>query len=376
MKPHESVTAMTGAALLAGCAIGPNYKRPDIDTPAQYKEVAAQETPAAPPPAQWWTLFNDSVLNDLESRVEVSNQNLVASEAAYRQALAVVREQRASLFPSISADAGVTKSGGGARGGGTVVTTPGGTVSRTSSGNGAIYQAGAQRELGDRYLGRPAAARSRTRTRSLTPARTISSSPSCRCRRSSRPRYLQLREEDAELRLLNDTVTAYQRALPDRAESLQRRHGCEDRRAAGPDAARERAGAGFPGRADARSGGARHRRAHRCSLPAASLWSRNPIGTRTCRACRLAFLLLCCSDGRTLLRLEQQVVAANASIGVAEAAYFPSLTLNGQLQLSFDVGGYAVQVCECRAHPGRVTGGDGFRCGQDACARRGCAGGV
>ncbi len=120
-------------------------------------------------------------------RVEVSNQNLAASEAAYRQALAVVREQRASLFPSIDANAGVTKSGGGARGGGTVVTTPGGSVSRTSSGNGEIYQAGGSASWEIDLWGALARARSRTRTRSLMRAPVISSSPSCPCRRSSRP---------------------------------------------------------------------------------------------------------------------------------------------------------------------------------------------
>ncbi len=71
---------------------------PAADSPAQYKEsTSAGTTTEAAGSQAWWTLFGDPTLDDLESRVEVSNQNLAASEAAYRQAYAVVREQRAGF---------------------------------------------------------------------------------------------------------------------------------------------------------------------------------------------------------------------------------------------------------------------------------------
>jgi NodT family efflux transporter outer membrane factor (OMF) lipoprotein len=320
------LAALTGAALLAGCAIGPNYKRPDIDTPAQYKEINAQETPAAPP-AQWWTLFNDPVLNDLESRVEVSNQNLAASEAAYRQALAVVREQRASLFPSISADAGVTKSGGGARGGGTVVTTPGGTVSRTSSGNGAIYQAGASASWELDIWG--------ALRRSLENAHALADASAndlkfakLSMQTQLATTYLQLREEDAELRLLNDTVTAYQRAfqiaqnrynvgMAVKTDVLQAQTQLANAQAQASQVALTRAQgehaiAALIGTA---AGG--------FALESQPDWHTDvpsvPAGVPSTLLQRRP----------DVAASERQVVAANASIGVAEAAYFPSLTLNG-----------------------------------------------
>jgi NodT family efflux transporter outer membrane factor (OMF) lipoprotein len=321
------LAAMTGAALLAGCAIGPNYKRPDIDTPAQYKELNAQETPATLPPAQWWTLFNDPTLNDLESRVEVSNQNLVASEAAYRQALAAVREQRASLLPSINADAGVTKSGGGARGGGTVVTTPGGTVSRTSSGNGEIYQAGASASWEIDLWG--------ALRRSLENAHALADASAndlkfakLSMQTQLATTYLQLREEDAELRLLNDTVTAYQRALQIaqnrynvgmavKTDVLQAQTQLANAQAQASQVALTRAQA-------------EHAIAALIGVPAGGFTLESQPDWHTdvpnVPAGVPSTLLQRRPD---VAASERQVVAANASIGVAEAAYFPSLTLTG-----------------------------------------------
>jgi NodT family efflux transporter outer membrane factor (OMF) lipoprotein len=60
----------------------------------------------------WWELFNDPVLNDLASRVEISNQNVAAAVAAYTQARAFTAEQRASLFPNVGLDVGANRSGG------------------------------------------------------------------------------------------------------------------------------------------------------------------------------------------------------------------------------------------------------------------------
>src|SRR5581483_6044710 len=138
------MTATALCALLCGCAVGPNYKRPSTANPAHYKApVAAASSPA---PDAWWTLFHDDVLNQLEEQVEVSNQNLAQAEAAYAQAMALVSEQRSALFPSFSAAASATRfsSGGAATptaslGGGATgvtLTTPG-------ARSAATYQASA-----------------------------------------------------------------------------------------------------------------------------------------------------------------------------------------------------------------------------------------
>jgi NodT family efflux transporter outer membrane factor (OMF) lipoprotein len=111
------------AALIAGCAVGPAYERPAVETPAQFKEGQGEWVRAAPADTlergPWWELFQDPDLNALASQVEVSNQNVAAAVAAYAQARALVAQQRASLFPTVSLDAGATRSGGGGSVGGT-----------------------------------------------------------------------------------------------------------------------------------------------------------------------------------------------------------------------------------------------------------------
>ena len=99
------VFAAALALLVTGCAVGPAYQRPTAPDVAAFKEAGDWVT-AAPADAlergPWWLLFNDPVLNDLAARVEVSNQNVAAAVAAYAQARALVAEQRAGLFPSVT----------------------------------------------------------------------------------------------------------------------------------------------------------------------------------------------------------------------------------------------------------------------------------
>jgi NodT family efflux transporter outer membrane factor (OMF) lipoprotein len=125
--PCSSVFQRFGAALcaalgLAGCAVGPNYERPPVETPAAYKEskdwVLARPADAQPK-GQWWEVFGDPVLSGLLEQVSVSNQDLAAAEARYRQASAAVGAARSGLFPTIGADAGATRAGRGTSSSGT-----------------------------------------------------------------------------------------------------------------------------------------------------------------------------------------------------------------------------------------------------------------
>jgi NodT family efflux transporter outer membrane factor (OMF) lipoprotein len=98
--------------ILAGCTVGPNYKRPAAEVPPVYKEVGDWK-PAQPNDQKldgnWWEIFQDSQLNTLEAQVNVSNQNLKAAEAQYTQARALVRYQRADYFPTITAGASANR---------------------------------------------------------------------------------------------------------------------------------------------------------------------------------------------------------------------------------------------------------------------------
>jgi len=98
--------------LLAGCTVGPNYKRPAAEVPPVYKEVG--DWKQAQPndekfSGNWWEIFQDPQLNTLERKVNVSNQNLKAAEAQYTQARATLRYYRADLFPTITVNPSATR---------------------------------------------------------------------------------------------------------------------------------------------------------------------------------------------------------------------------------------------------------------------------
>jgi NodT family efflux transporter outer membrane factor (OMF) lipoprotein len=97
---------------MAGCAVGPDYQRPEASVPADYKEVKGWKI-AVPrddlDKGNWWSIYHDPVLDGLEGRVEINNQTLQAAEAAYREAHDVVAEARAQLFPTLTADPSMTR---------------------------------------------------------------------------------------------------------------------------------------------------------------------------------------------------------------------------------------------------------------------------
>jgi NodT family efflux transporter outer membrane factor (OMF) lipoprotein len=103
-------------ASLAACEVGPDYERPTAPTPASYKEIDGwkpSEPQEAASGSAWWTIYKDSLLDDLEKQIDISNQTLKASEAAFRQASAVVQEARSAFFPTVAVDASAQRTGTG-----------------------------------------------------------------------------------------------------------------------------------------------------------------------------------------------------------------------------------------------------------------------
>jgi NodT family efflux transporter outer membrane factor (OMF) lipoprotein len=103
---------MIAVLQFAGCMVGPKYHVPTTPAPAAYKEQG--DWKAAQPNDQslggdWWTIFQDSQLDSLERQVNVSNQNLKAAEAQYRQARAVLRYNRADYYPTVTAGPGASR---------------------------------------------------------------------------------------------------------------------------------------------------------------------------------------------------------------------------------------------------------------------------
>ncbi|MEK0435132.1 MAG: hypothetical protein RL369_1181 [Pseudomonadota bacterium] len=103
------------SVLLGACSfgrVGPDYRKPAVVLPAQFKEADGwtEAKPAdANPREPWWQLFDDPLLNELAPRVAVSNQNIAASVAAFQQAQALVAQQRASLFPTLNLTGAATR---------------------------------------------------------------------------------------------------------------------------------------------------------------------------------------------------------------------------------------------------------------------------
>ena len=100
---------MRAASIIAsvacsGCApVGPNFERPAAIVSPQFKEIKGWKiaTPRAnEPKGEWWSVFHDPELDQLMRVVAVSNQTIKADEANYRQALALINEARAGLFPN------------------------------------------------------------------------------------------------------------------------------------------------------------------------------------------------------------------------------------------------------------------------------------
>ena len=125
------------ALALTACAVGPNYHRPSAPVPQRFKEADGWK-PAEPREAAsgspWWSVYDDATLDELEKQIDVSNQTLKQSEASWREAIAVVSQARAGLFPTIGVDATASRSGGpGAKSGAVASTGSGGLLAVPSS---------------------------------------------------------------------------------------------------------------------------------------------------------------------------------------------------------------------------------------------------
>ncbi|OYV33972.1 MAG: RND transporter, partial [Acidocella sp. 20-61-6] len=197
----KRVFVLTLSVALSGCMVGPDYKQPLMTAPAAYKEapgwVQAQPSDAAPK-GEWWVVFNDPDLNQLEPLVAINNQTLAADYAAFEQAEAITDEVRGQLFPNIGLNGSATRAatgGAGAASGphtsgtfeGSVSWSPDiwGKIRRQIEVNNAAAQASAA-DLANATLSEQALLATD---------------------------YVDLRGSDAQISLLQQTVAAYQRSL-------------------------------------------------------------------------------------------------------------------------------------------------------------------
>jgi NodT family efflux transporter outer membrane factor (OMF) lipoprotein len=311
----------SGMLMLAACTVGPDYVRPVADKPVAYKEMDGWKT--AQPRDQelrgkWWEAYNDPLLNGMMEQVSISNQNLVQAAAQFRQARALVQVARAGYLPSVSAGAGLTRSQSSsgfisqnqnlnARGPSTSYSLSldavweldlWGRVRRTVESN----EAGAQASAGDLAALR------------LSIQAELAQD------------YFQLRALDTQKQLFDDTLTAYQRTLTltqnqyaagvaAKVDVIQAQTQLKTTQAQALDIGVQRAQLehaialllGKP--------------ASDYSLPPAPLAALPPAVPPGVPSALL-------ERRPDIAAAERRVTAANAQIGVAEAAYYPSLTLS------------------------------------------------
>lgn len=109
--------APAAALALTACAVGPNYHRPAAPVPTAFKELPPGWKIASPQDdkrrGDWWAIFEDPELDRLERQVNISNQNVKQYEAQYREAVALLKEAQAQLFPTITASFNGQRGGGG-----------------------------------------------------------------------------------------------------------------------------------------------------------------------------------------------------------------------------------------------------------------------
>jgi NodT family efflux transporter outer membrane factor (OMF) lipoprotein len=331
--------ACAGAGILAltGCNFAPRYDRPTSAPAAAFKEASPGDSAgqgfriAAPKDAairgDWWEEYQDPQLSDLESKVAISNQTIIAAEASYRAAHALVLEAQAQLYPTFGLDPGVTREKSSAALAGATVAT---TASTAPQGGSTLtrnvftfpLEASYQIDLWgsirnsvavNRYSAQASAAQL---ANALLSTRTLLAQD-----------YFQLRVADEQRRILETTVADYQASL--RLVRTLVESGVDS--AADVATAETQLETAMALATDA--GIARAQYEH-----AIAVLIGVPPGNFSIPYKHFAQQLPAIPVGvpsdllerrPDIAAAERQVAASNAQIGVARAAYFPSLTLTG-----------------------------------------------
>lgn len=335
--------AASGLLLLSACAVGPDYRQPTLDVGTSYKEanstgragsLSAQEANAAPgwvlaQPSDaalrgdWWQLFNDPVLSGLMEKLQSANLSIVQAEAQYRQAQALLQSARSGFFPTVGTSASATRSGTGSNG------SSGGSGSTSFSGDGSNNQytlsgnvsweadlwGKVRRSVESSRAGLEASAADVATTR-LSMQSTLAQT------------YFRLRVMDAEQRLLQQTVAAYERSLTTTLNRYQAGV------AAQADVAVSRTQLENTRTQllalDWQRAQLEHAIAVLVGLPPSgfAMNTAQVLGTVPVVPVGLPSQLL--ERRPDVAAAERRTAEANANIGVAQAAWFPDLTLSAQ----------------------------------------------
>jgi NodT family efflux transporter outer membrane factor (OMF) lipoprotein len=205
-----------GAILTLGCTVGPKYKRPSAPVTPAYKEPPpdsfkeSDQWKTAKPMADtlrgnWWELFRDTQLNTLEEQVTTGNLTLKAAEARFREARALVRYNRSALFPVISVAPGISSLRDSPNG----PYFPAGSIRIGSTGEFLLpFDLSYEVDLWGR-IRRTVAAAGEEAQATAADLQTVSLSLHAELAVD----YVELRAADAQIGLLDETVRAYAELL-------------------------------------------------------------------------------------------------------------------------------------------------------------------
>ncbi|CAI8962819.1 efflux transporter outer membrane subunit [Pseudomonas sp. IT-P4] len=308
-------------AMLSACAVGPDYQRPQTAEPAQYKAAEGwrQANPSdALARGAWWELYGDRQLNELIEKLNSANQTVAQSEAQYRQAQALVRSARGAFFPTVDLNVSKNRSSQGTG-------SSSSSLSSSSSGIRDTYsaQAGVSWEAdvwGKLRRGLEAdTANAQASFADLAAMRLSQQSELVQ-------NYLQLRVIDGQKRLLQDTVEAYRRSL--KMTENQYRAGVS-----GKDAVAQAQTQLKGTEADMvdliwQRAQFENAIAVLIGLPPAQFSLAESQDIPQLPQVPLALPSQLLERRPDIASAERSVMAANANIGVAKAAYYPDLTLS------------------------------------------------
>jgi NodT family efflux transporter outer membrane factor (OMF) lipoprotein len=212
--------------ILTSCVVGPNYKRPEVTVPATFTETSNHWKKAAPHDQNdrgaWWKIFNDKELNCLEEQVNISNQTIKTAFAQYQQAQALVDEARAAFFPIASATVNLTRQRQGTGSSSFISTSTTGAISTgsatTGTGGGSTHPVVTSHTIGFSSSWEPDLWGNVRRTVEASEANAESSCALlANARLSSQASlaqfYFQLRALDKDQSILDRSVVEYQKAL-------------------------------------------------------------------------------------------------------------------------------------------------------------------
>lgn len=320
--------------LVSACAVGPDYVRPTVAVPAQFKEAPKGWKIAQPQDAcdrgEWWKVFNEPQLNALEAQLNISNQTIATAAAQYQQASALVDEARASYFPTLTSSITVTRQNSGAVAFATA--SPTATVANPGSGSGgSSSNISTSRTLLLNAAWEPDLWGSVRRSVEASAAGAQASAAQLALVRltaqaSLAQYYFELRALDTDQELLDNTVKDYQTAL----KLTQNRYAAGV--AGQTDVVQAQSQLESAQAAAINNGITRAQYEHAIAVligepPAAFSFAYHPL-TATPPVIPVAVPSMLLERRPDIAQDERLMAQANAQVGVAVAAYFPALTLS------------------------------------------------